>query len=131
MGTQAGDTLGLCITETASGRSFFYIPACARVEPSLARRLQGAALVFFDGTLWRENEMIEQDLMPKTGSRMGHLNMSGADGSIAALAGLDIRRKVFIHINNSNPVLDPRSPERAAVNAAGWLIGEDGMGFEL
>ena len=131
LGTQAGDTLGLRIIETASGKSFFYIPACAGVEPSLARRLQGAALVYFDGTLWSENEMIEQDSMPKTGSRMGHLNMSGADGSIAALAGLDIRRKVFIHINNSNPVLDAQSPERAAANAAGWLVGEDGMGFEL
>jgi pyrroloquinoline quinone biosynthesis protein B len=75
--------------------------------------------------------MIEQGLMPKTGSRMGHLNMSGADGSIAALAGLDICRKIFVHINNSNPVLDAGSPERAAANAAGWLIGEDGMSFEL
>ena len=131
LGTQTGDTLGLRVIETASGKSFFYIPACARVEPSLARRLQGAALVFFDGTLWRENEMIEQGLMPKTGSRMGHLNMSGAYGSIAALAGLDISRKIFIHINNSNPVLDAGSPERAAANAAGWLIAEDGMGFEL
>jgi pyrroloquinoline quinone biosynthesis protein B len=131
LGTRTGDTLGLRVIETASGKSFFYIPACARVELSLAKRLQGAAMVFFDGTLWRENEMIEQDLMPKTGSRMGHINMSGADGSIAALAGLDIGRKVFIHINNSNPVLDAGSPERAAANAAGWLIGEDGMGFEL
>ena len=131
LGTRTGDTLGLRIIETASGKSFFYIPACARVDPSLARRLQGAALVFFDGTLWRDDEMIEQGLMPKTGSRMGHLNMSGADGSIAALADLDIRRKVFIHINNSNPVLDAASPERAAASAAGWLIGEDGMGFYL
>ena len=93
--------------------------------------VQPAALVFFDGTLWRDDEMIEQGLMPKTGSRMGHLNMSGADGSIAALADVDIRRKVFIHVNNSNPVLDAASPERAAASAAGWLIGEDGMGFYL
>jgi pyrroloquinoline quinone biosynthesis protein B len=131
LGTETGDTLGLRIIETASGKSFFFIPACARVEPSLASRLQGAEMAFFDGTLWRENEMIEQGLMPKTGSRMGHLNMSGADGSIEALAGLDIARKIFIHVNNSNPVLDAGSPERAAANAAGWLIGEDGMAFEL
>src|SRR5580704_549364 len=83
LGTQTGDTLGLRIIETVSGKSFFCVPACARVEPTLASRLQGAALIFFDGTLWRENEMIEQGLMPKTGSRMGHLNMSGAEGSIA------------------------------------------------
>jgi len=130
-GSRSGDTLGLRIIETASGKSFFFIPACARLDPSLARRLTGAALVFFDGTLWRENEMIEQGLMPKTGSRMGHLNMSGADGSIAAFADLGIERKVFVHINNSNPVLDARAPERAAAVAAGWTIGEDGMEFQL
>ncbi len=131
LGTRSGDTLGLRVIETASGKSFFYIPACARVGHALALRLKGAELVFFDGTLWSENEMVAQGLMPKTGSRMGHLNMSGVDGSIAAFAALGVRRKVFIHINNSNPVLDPRSRERAAANEAGWTIGEDGMEFEL
>jgi pyrroloquinoline quinone biosynthesis protein B len=131
LGTREGDTLGLRIVETATGKAFFYLPACARLDPALAERLRGAELLFFDGTLWHENEMLEQGLMPKTGSRMGHMNMSGPDGSIAALAALNVRRKVFIHINNSNPALDANSPERAAANAAGWLIGEDGMGFEL
>jgi pyrroloquinoline quinone biosynthesis protein B len=126
-GTAAGDTLGLEITETKTGKSFFYIPGCAEIDAQLAARLRGAAMVFFDGTLWHENEMIEQGLMGKTGSRMGHVNMSGAKGSIAAFAPLDVVRKIFVHINNSNPVLNAASQERAEAEAAGWEIGEDGM----
>jgi pyrroloquinoline quinone biosynthesis protein B len=126
-GTTAGDTLGLEIIEPKSGKSFFYIPGCARIDAPLANRLRNASLVFFDGTLFHENEMIEQGLMGKTGSRMGHINMSGADGSIAAFAPLNVARKIFVHINNSNPVLDANSKERADANEAGWEIGADGM----
>lgn len=130
-GTSAGDTLGLEIAETTTGKSFFYIPGCARVDAPLADRLRGAGLVFFDGTLFHENEMIEQGLLGKTGSRMGHINMSGDDGSIAAFAPLDVARKIYVHINNSNPVLDANSRECAAVRAAGWEVGADGMEVTL
>ena len=130
-GSAEGDTLGLKITETASGKSFFYVPGCAAVDSALAARLAGAALAMFDGTLWHENEMIDQGLLGKTGTRMGHINMSGADGSIAAFASLDVARKIFVHINNSNPVLNAFSPERAEAEAAGWEIGEDGMEIAL
>lgn len=126
-GTAIGDTLGLKITEASTGKSFFYIPGCAKVDGALSERLAGANTVFFDGTLWDENEMIEQGLMGKTGSRMGHVNMSGKDGSIAAFAKLGIERKIYVHINNSNPVLNASSQQRAEANAAGWEIGEDGM----
>jgi pyrroloquinoline quinone biosynthesis protein B len=129
-GTQPGDTLGLRV-ESASGQSFFYIPGCARVDEGLAKRLKNAALVFFDGTLWHDYEMIEQGLTSKTGSRMGHLSMSGPEGSIAAFAGLDVARKIFVHINNSNPALDASSEERATATAAGWEIGEDGLVITL
>jgi pyrroloquinoline quinone biosynthesis protein B len=130
-GTFSGDTLGLEVTETETGRSFFYVPGCAELEAPLAARLKEAALVFFDGTLWHENEMIDQGLLGKTGSRMGHLNMSGADGSIAAFAELGVARKIFVHINNSNPALDGASRERAEAEAAGWEIGFDGMEVTL
>jgi pyrroloquinoline quinone biosynthesis protein B len=126
-GGAEGDTLGLKITETANGKSFFYIPGCASIDAALALRLTGAALVLFDGTLWHENEMIDQGLLGKTGTRMGHINLSGADGSLKAFARLNVARKVFVHINNSNPVLNAFSPERAEAQAAGWEIGEDGM----
>jgi pyrroloquinoline quinone biosynthesis protein B len=130
-GSAEGDTLGLKVSETASGKSFFYIPGCAGVDLGLAQRLEGASLVFFDGTLWHENEMIEQGLLGKTGSRMGHINMSGADGSIAAFSRLGVARKIYVHINNSNPVLDAASRERKEARAAGWEIGEDGMEVAL
>jgi pyrroloquinoline quinone biosynthesis protein B len=130
-GTKVGDTLGLEIIETATGKSFFYIPGCAKIDAPLAQRLTGARLVFFDGTLYHENEMIEQGLLGKTGSRMGHVNMSGEDGSIKGFEALRVERKIYVHINNSNPVLDASSTERAAVNAAGWEVGEDGMEVRL
>ena len=119
------------ITESATGKSFFYIPGCAKIDDDLAARIRGASLVFFDGTLWHENEMIEQGLLGKTGTRMGHINMSGPDGSIAALAPLGVARKIYVHINNSNPALNAFSKERQETEAAGWVIGEDGMEIQL
>lgn len=114
--------------ELAAGRATgFYIPGCARMTQRLADRLRGAGLVFFDGTVWRDDEMIRTGVGRKTGARMGHMAMSGAEGTIAAFASLDVVRKVFVHMNNTNPVLDPASPERAEAEAAGWTIGNDGM----
>lgn len=130
-GTSAGDTLGFEIADVGSGRSFFYIPGCARVDAPLAARLTGASLVFFDGTLFSENELIEQGLMGKTGSRMGHINMSGAGGSLEAFAPLNVERKIYVHINNSNPVLNEFSEAYATAQTAGWEIGEDGMEVTL
>ncbi|HMK88025.1 MAG TPA: pyrroloquinoline quinone biosynthesis protein PqqB [Methylocystis sp.] len=130
-GSAEGDTLGLKVNEIATGKSFFYVPGCAKIDDELAARLKGAALVFFDGTLWHENEMIEQGLLGKTGSRMGHINMSGEDGSIAAFAKLNVARKIFVHINNSNPVLNEASAQRKEAQTAGWEIGADGMEVAL
>jgi pyrroloquinoline quinone biosynthesis protein B len=128
---ETGDTVGVRVVEERSGARLFFIPGCARMTPALARRLEGAPLVFFDGTLWRDDEMIRAGLGPKTGKRMGHMSMDGADGVIAAFRDLGVRRKVFIHINNSNPVLLDDSPERAAVQAAGWEVAYDGMEIAL
>jgi pyrroloquinoline quinone biosynthesis protein B len=130
-GTRAGDTLGFKISDAASGVSFLFIPGCAAVDAKLAARLRGAELVLFDGTLYTDDEMITQGLSAKTGKRMGHISMSGPEGSMAALAPLDIRRRVFVHMNNSNPALREASPERRAVEAAGWEIAFDGMEIQL
>lgn len=129
-GTAEGDTIGLHIT-AEHGESFFYIPGCARLDGALKKRLRGAALLLFDGTLFRNDEMATAGLGPKTGERMGHMNMDGEDGSLANFADLDIRRKIYIHINNSNPVLLEDSPERIRVVKSGWEIAEDGQEFEL
>jgi pyrroloquinoline quinone biosynthesis protein B len=126
-GSQEGDTAGLKVTDTAAGRHFFYIPGCARLDDALRARLKGAPVLFFDGTLYANDEMIAQGLLNKTGERIGHMNMSGSAGSVAELAPLGIARKIFIHINNSNPVLREGSPERVAVEGAGWEVAYDGM----
>jgi pyrroloquinoline quinone biosynthesis protein B len=129
--TGAGDTLGLRIRDKATGRFFYFLAACARVSDELKSRLAGAPLVFFDGTVWRDDELIVAGLGNKTGQGMGHIAMSGDSGAIAALAGLDIDRKVFLHINNSNPALLRDSTERKTAEHAGWQIPADGTEFTL
>jgi pyrroloquinoline quinone biosynthesis protein B len=130
-GTREGDTIGLCVSQPAAGKSFFYIPGCAALDAPLVERLAGAPLVLFDGTLFENREMVTGGLSHKTGARMGHLNISGPDGSMAAFEGLGVGRRIYIHINNSNPVLLEDSPERAAVEAAGWEVAYDGQEIVL
>ena len=121
-------TVGVMLSD--GSKTMFYVPGCARLVPDLEARLRGAALVLFDGTLWSDDEMVRQGVGQKTGQRMGHMSMSGPDGSIAGFADLDIARKVFVHINNTNPVWRD-GPERAAAEAAGWEIAFDGMEMTL
>jgi pyrroloquinoline quinone biosynthesis protein B len=127
LGTADGDTLGLHISDEA-GNGFFHIPACAAMTPELAARLFGAALVFFDGTLWRDDEMIAANVGTKTGARMGHMS---CDATIAAFAPLNVQRKVFIHINNTNPLFVTGSAARAEAAEAGWDIADDGQEITL
>jgi pyrroloquinoline quinone biosynthesis protein B len=130
-GTREGDTIGLEVSEPATGAAFTYIPGCAAVDEALAARLRGARLVLFDGTLYTDDEMIAQGLSEKTGKRMGHIPMSGPEGSLAAFAALGVERRVYVHMNNSNPVLREISPERAEVERAGWEVAFDGMEIRL
>jgi pyrroloquinoline quinone biosynthesis protein B len=127
----AGDTIGLRIKDKRSGKFFYFVAACAVVTDELKTRLAGAPLVFFDGTVWRDDELIAAGLGNKTGQAMGHIAMSGDHGAIAALDGLDIGQKVFLHINNSNPALLRGSSERKIAERAGWRIAADGMEIVL
>jgi pyrroloquinoline quinone biosynthesis protein B len=127
----AGDTLGLRIRDKATGRFFYFLAACAGVTDDLRSRLAGAPLVFFDGTVWRDDELITAGLGNKTGQGMGHIAMSGDTGAIAALSGLGIDRKMFLHINNSNPALLRDSAERGIAERAGWQIPADGTEIAL
>jgi pyrroloquinoline quinone biosynthesis protein B len=129
--SEAGDAIGLEVLDTASDSRLFFIPGCAMLTEGLRRRLAGSPLVFFDGTLWRDDEMIWMGVGEKTGRRMGHISMSGEDGAIAGFRDLAVQRRIFIHINNSNPVLLEDSPERRIAEAAGWEIAYDGMEVRL
>jgi pyrroloquinoline quinone biosynthesis protein B len=130
IGAETETTVGVKVTGSA-GEAFFYVPGCAHLSESLRERLSGAELLLFDGTLWRDDEMIQAGVGVKTGQRMGHISMSGPEGSLEAFKELGIRRKVFVHINNTNPVLIEGAPERLEAEAAGWEIGYDGMEITL
>ncbi len=120
-----GETIGLEIGDGTS--RLLYIPGCAMVTPALRSRLAGADCVFFDATLWRDDEMIRAGLGAKTGRRMGHMSVSGPDGVIESFRDLAAGRKILIHLNNSNPLLLADSDERREAAAAGWVVAHDGM----
>lgn len=108
-----------------------FIPACAAMTEKLANKIRGADVVLFDGTLWTDDEMLRAGVGSKTGMRMGHMSVSGPGGTLAAFAAIPAGRKIFLHINNSNPILLDDSAERAAVEAAGWEVAYDGMEIRL
>jgi pyrroloquinoline quinone biosynthesis protein B len=125
-----GFTLGLRLRD-ANDRSIAYVPACARVDQSLRKAIAPVDALFFDGTLWADDELIEAGVGEKTGRRMGHMPISGPDGSLAALSDVPCRAKFYIHINNTNPLNCETSPERKQVEAQGWRVPSDGMEISL
>ncbi|MCT6854830.1 MAG: pyrroloquinoline quinone biosynthesis protein PqqB [Bombella apis] len=128
-GTKPDDTLGLALSD--GQKTMLFIPGCAEITPALKERVSHADLLFFDGTLWHDDEMIRAGLSPKSGHRMGHVSVNEADGPLAQFAHCTKPQKVFIHINNSNPILLDDSPQHHAAKQAGWIVGEDGMRFQL
>lgn len=127
--TEEGEALGVALS--AGGGTLHYIPGCAMMTEWLRARLAGAACVMFDGTLFTDDEMIRLGAGPKTGRRMGHMPMTGAGSTLEAFADIAVARRVFVHINNTNPVLMDDSPERAQLAAAGWEVAADGMEIHL
>jgi pyrroloquinoline quinone biosynthesis protein B len=125
VGAESEATVGVELSDGANG--FFYVPGCAEINEGLIKRLAGAALVFFDGTSFTDDEMVNLGLSKKTAWRMGHVAMSGEKGSLERLASCAIGRKIYVHINNTNPVLIEDSSQRAAVERAGWDVAYDGM----
>jgi pyrroloquinoline quinone biosynthesis protein B len=126
--SESAANVGVEISSGASRLAF--VPGAAAVTPAVMQRLARADVIFFDGTLFRDDEMIATGTGTKTGRRMGHMPLDGPDGSLAALNGLRARR-IFVHINNTNPILIDGSPERGRVVAAGWEIAEDGLEIKL
>ena len=114
----------------ASGARLVFVPGAAAITPKLMERLARADVVMFDGTLFTDDEMIRNGSGSKTGRRMGHMPIDGTDGSLKALAGLSARR-IYIHINNTNPILVDGSPERRQVEMAGFEVAADGMEIAL
>jgi pyrroloquinoline quinone biosynthesis protein B len=125
---ETGNNVGIEISH--DGATLCFVPGAANVTPTLLHRLSRADVVLFDGTLFADDEMIVAGLGEKTGRRMGHMPISGEGGSLTALNGLG-KRRIYIHINNTNPILIEGSPQRLAVESAGWEIAADGQEIVL
>ena len=119
------------IVESSSGKRLAYMPAVPDIDDALLKRLEETDLLLFDGTFWSDEELIRVQGSGSTARQMGHIPVSGAEGSLRKLAELRRPRKIFIHVNNTNPMLDESGPEYAEVRAAGWEVAEDGWSLEL
>lgn len=126
-----GDNIGLFITDTATGGRLFYAPGLGAFEPHLHEPMSQADVLMVDGTAWRDEDLIDQGAGSKRALEMGHLPQSGPGGMIERLAAFPRARKILIHINNTNPILDDHSRERAILDAAGITVAEDGLDLVL
>lgn len=126
-----GENIGLLIRDRGTGGCLAYFSAAGGITPAVRKAVDGAGCVFFDGTFWSSDELIALALGTKRAEDMAHLPVGGAGGSLGLLAGMRAARRVYIHINNTNPLLRPRSPERRQAEAGGWEIACDGMEVTL
>ncbi len=123
--SRSGHAIGLHIR--TAGERLSYVPGCGAIDLQLRSDLATTDTLLFDGTVWKDDEMQTAGVGSKTGRRMGHIPVSGDDGSVQGLQSLKARRRIFIHLNNTNPLLVEGSPERQHVEAMGWEVGFDGM----
>lgn len=126
-----GDNVGVFLEDTATGLAVLYAPGLGVPDSRILEWMRKADVLMVDGTVWHDDEMIRQEVGTKTGQDMGHLAQSGPGGMIEILDGMPARRKILIHINNTNPILNERSPERAELERHGIEVAWDGMHIEL
>lgn len=125
--TVPGDNVGYRVEDLASGKNLFYAPGLGEISENVLDYMRQADVLLVDGTLWSNDEMLRRGVGKKLGSDMGHLEQSGSRGLVDTLKGLEKPRKILIHINNTNPILNEESPERAQLDATGIEVAFDGM----
>jgi pyrroloquinoline quinone biosynthesis protein B len=124
-------TVGYRVTDSRTGQALVYVPGAQALTTEIANQLRAGACVLFDGTCWEDDELPQLGISGKTARAMGHVPISGAHGSLEQLAVLNSARRVYIHINNTNPILIENSPQRQAVLARGIEVAVDGMEMEI
>ncbi|MGH7924796.1 MAG: pyrroloquinoline quinone biosynthesis protein PqqB [Candidatus Binatus sp.] len=125
-----GAVVAYKVLDLNTGSSILHAPAIKQIDDRLVAAAAACDCLLFDGSFWSENEMERRGAGTRTASSMGHAPISGPAGSLARLSDLSIR-KIYTHINNTNPILDETSAERRAVEKAGWKVAEDGMDFTV
>lgn len=130
-GPDSGDTIGYLIEDEETRGRLAVLPSVAALDDRVLRRLEDCDAILVDGTFWSEHELAEAGAGETPASRMGHMPLSGPGGSLRRLAGLPARRKIYLHINNTNPILIDGSPQRQEVETSGVEVGWDGLEFEL
>jgi pyrroloquinoline quinone biosynthesis protein B len=128
---QPGDNIGLLVENIASGKKLFYAPGLGEIDPLVESAMRAADCLLVDGTFWSADEMIRLGFSDKHAADIGHLPQSGAGGMIEVLDGLNAKRKILIHINNTNPILDEESEQHAMLLQHGIEIAHDGMEISL
>jgi len=131
LGSEPGDNVGLRIVDRRRGSLLSYLPSVAGPCGELSAVMHGAAAVFFDGTFWSNDELTGQGLGLRDARAMSHWPIGGARGSLPFLRDCAAKRRILIHINNTNPILREDSPERAELDAASVEVAHDGMELEL
>ena len=126
-----GDNIGVIIEQISTGKKVFYSPGLGEIEPHVMTAMQTADCLLVDGTFWTEDEMIDLSLSKKKAGEMGHLPQSGKGGIIEILNSVPKARKILIHINNSNPILDEDSMPHKELTKAGIEMAYDGMEINL
>jgi pyrroloquinoline quinone biosynthesis protein B len=130
-GDGPGRVVGYRITDTSTGRVLVFLPCAQDLTPAVIGEIAGGSCLLIDGTCWSDDEMITLGLASKTSRDMGHVPISGEGGTLMRLATLHVYRKIYTHLNNTNPVLLEDSPERRAVESCGVEIAVDGMEIEF
>lgn len=129
--TVPGDNIGVRVDDSNTGKTLFYAPGLGHVDALTIESMRQADCLLIDGTLWTDDEMIRGGFSDRSGTEMGHLDQSGQGGILELLAPLDGPRKILIHINNTNPILNESSPQRRLLTEAGIEVAEDGMEIQL
>jgi pyrroloquinoline quinone biosynthesis protein B len=129
--TDPADALLGLIVESTSGKRVAYMSAVPQIDTGLLRLLDSTDLVLFDGTFWDQDELIRIQGSGQTAREMGHIPVGGPEGSLRNLASLRKPRKIYVHVNNTNPMLNEAGPEFRAVREAGWEVAEDGWDIRL
>ena len=131
VGAQQGRVVGYRLTDARTGGTLVYLPGVQALTPALQEGIAGCDCLLIDGTCWRDDELVRLGLAGKTSREMGHLPLHGPDGSLAQLPSLGVRRTIFVHMNNTNPILLPDAPERRLVEDSGMEVAMDGLEVEV